>query len=243
MNPKRVTIFLTISAVSFTILLLLQICNPAPVGLEDAPKMVRELGDLARRDVENDATNAGLKALSSHGSLAATLTGGLKRDLQNMNEGDDLLLARIESSVSPKSGTPKPSDATKTTSSKTASKEEKANSTAEKSATQTEGSKSKPAVSINAVQDAVKRDRATQMHELQLTLSRIKELKEKLALWHRKAKAEQAQVPALSQSQNTPAPVTPPTPPPAPPSRTHPVAAAAASRSAGGRERSRGRRR
>jgi hypothetical protein len=194
MNPKRVTICVAISAVSFAIILLLQIYHPSPVRLEDAPKMVRELGDLARRDVENDATNAGLKALSSHGSLAATLTGGLKRDLQNMNEGDDLLLARIESSVSPKSGTPKAS--AKPTSSKSTSKEATSPAATNSTAKSASGT-AKPAVSINAVQDAVKRDRATQMHELQLTLSRIKELKEKLVLWHKKAKAEQAKVSPL----------------------------------------------
>jgi hypothetical protein len=157
--------------------------NLDPISLEDAPKMVQELGDLARRDVENDATNAGLKALSSHGSLAATLTGGLKRDLQNMNEGDDLLLARIEDSVSSKSGK---SSNVKTTGHATES--------ASTNRTESPSTSQKPAVSITAVQAAVKRDRVAQMHELQLTLARIKELREKLVVWHKKAKAEVAKV-------------------------------------------------
>ena len=185
-NVSSPTLLISALTICILTIVLLHNNNFHPTDLEDAPKMVRELGDLARRDVENDATNAGLKALSSHGSLAATLTGGLKRDLQNMNEGDDLLLARIENSVSSKSG--KSSVSTETQTRKTAP-ESKIESTP---------TAPKPAVTITAVQAAVKRDRAAQMHELQLTLSRIKELKEKLVAWHKKAKAEVAKVLPIS---------------------------------------------
>lgn len=66
--------------------------------LESAPASVLELEKEAKKDVENDATNAGLAALqNSKSGLTASLTGGLKRDLQNMKEGDDALLKHIES--------------------------------------------------------------------------------------------------------------------------------------------------
>jgi len=53
--------------------------------LEAPPRMVAEMEREARKDVENDATSAGLKALNSKDSLAATLTGGLKSKIEDMN--------------------------------------------------------------------------------------------------------------------------------------------------------------
>jgi hypothetical protein len=69
--------------------------RPVELGV---PKSVLALEREARKDVENDATNAGLEALQhAKSSLTASLTGGLKRDLQNMKAGDDELLKHIES--------------------------------------------------------------------------------------------------------------------------------------------------
>jgi hypothetical protein len=57
--------------------------RPVVLGI---PKSVLALENEARKDVENDATNAGLEALQhSKSSLTASLTGGLKRDLQASN--------------------------------------------------------------------------------------------------------------------------------------------------------------
>lgn len=90
-----------------------------PVELERTPKMVRQLEAEAKQDVESDVTVAGadsfrcapaapcplltsqilppgLKRLSARDSLAATLTGGLKRQLENMQHGDASLLKNIE---------------------------------------------------------------------------------------------------------------------------------------------------
>jgi hypothetical protein len=69
-----------------------------PIELDRPPKSVLALEREARKDVEDDATNAGLEALQhAKSSLTASLTGGLKRDLQNMKAGDDALLKHIES--------------------------------------------------------------------------------------------------------------------------------------------------
>mmetsp|Transcript_27724 Transcript_27724/g.44610 ORF Transcript_27724/g.44610 Transcript_27724/m.44610 type:complete len:477 (+) Transcript_27724:1-1431(+) len=72
--------------------------------LEAPPRMVAEMEREARKDVENDATSAGLKALNSKDSLAATLTGGLKSKIEDMNAGDKALMDKIMSRTQGKSG-------------------------------------------------------------------------------------------------------------------------------------------
>jgi len=72
--------------------------------LEAPPRMVAEMEREARKDVENDATSAGLKALNSKDSLAATLTGGLKSKIEDMNAGDKALMDKIMSRTEGKSG-------------------------------------------------------------------------------------------------------------------------------------------
>ena len=64
-------------------------------ALEAPPKMVAWLNKEARKNVEDDTTKAGLKALDNKDSLAATLTGGLKKTVEEMNAGDTALLHEI----------------------------------------------------------------------------------------------------------------------------------------------------
>ena len=73
--------------------------RPSEVEMESPPKMVEEMEAEARKDVDDDATKAGLKALSSTNTLAATVTGGLKKQLENMNKGDSELLKKIDAQI------------------------------------------------------------------------------------------------------------------------------------------------
>ena len=86
-----------LGAAAFLVVAAVRLPQPRASALEGPPPMVRQLEQEARRDVVHDATVAGLKALTSKDSLAATLTGGLIKQVEQVNAGDDKLLAQIES--------------------------------------------------------------------------------------------------------------------------------------------------
>ncbi|EKX43412.1 hypothetical protein GUITHDRAFT_140463 [Guillardia theta CCMP2712] len=161
-----------LAAVSLTLLLLLTAISwsppPSRSALRSTPKMVRQLEQEARRNVENDATVAGLKALDDKDSLAATLTGGLKRKLENMQAGDDLMLKNIEKEASQPD--------------KVARKEkQERKQEAEEGGKATKGQASikLPNVDIDDVIAVIRRDRKRQMQALAISLARVSLLRKK----------------------------------------------------------------
>jgi hypothetical protein len=98
MRPGRISWRAALlSAAAVLVVAAVRLPQPRASALEGPPPMVRQLEQEARRDVVHDATVAGLKALTSKDSLAATLTGGLIKQVEQVNAGDDKLLAQIES--------------------------------------------------------------------------------------------------------------------------------------------------
>eukprot|EP00960_Hanusia_phi_P072464 767792-Hanusia_phi.AAC.1 len=159
----------TVAAALLPLLLLLLLVSftwsprSRPSTLRSAPKMVRQLEEEARRNVEDDATVAGLKALDDKDSLAATLTGGLKRKLEDMQAGDNLMLKSIEKEASA------PDRMVKT------AQKEKVEGGVKKDV----ASIKLPDVDINDVIAVIRRDRKRQMHALAISLARVSLLRKK----------------------------------------------------------------
>jgi len=118
----------------------------------DVPAEVKELEREASKDVEDDATKAGLKALGSRNSLVATLTGGLKRKLKNMQLGDNALMGIITSKIAGKHASPGAA----------AAPTETAHGKRGRNATLTEQAM---ASNVGAVEAAVQRDRFRRQHK------------------------------------------------------------------------------
>uniref|UniRef100_A0A7S4P359 Uncharacterized protein n=1 Tax=Guillardia theta TaxID=55529 RepID=A0A7S4P359_GUITH len=151
--------------------------------------MVRQLEQEARRNVENDATVAGLKALDDKDSLAATLTGGLKRKLENMQAGDDLMLKNIEKEASQPD--------------KVARKEkQERKQEAEEGGKATKGQASikLPNVDIDDVIAVIRRDRKRQMQALAISLARVSLLRKKA---ERRSEQEKSRSPSDQQSSSS----------------------------------------
>ena len=133
--------------------------------------MVLQLEQEARRNVENDATVAGLKALDDKDSLAATLTGGLKRKLENMQAGDDLMLKNIEKEAS------QPDKVARKE--KQERKQEEEEEGGGRKANKGPASIKLPNVDIDDVIAVIRRDRKRQMHALAISLARVSLLRKK----------------------------------------------------------------
>lgn len=140
-----------------------------PVELERTPKMVRQLEAEAKQDVESDVTVAGLKRLSARDSLAATLTGGLKRQLENMQHGDASLLKNIEA---------KATKGAKAKVKMAATKKAVAAATAAKH--DQPGSAGEQHVAMITVTQAVERDRIHEMHEMRGELEKVAQLQKQV---------------------------------------------------------------
>ncbi|MGB1597691.1 MAG: hypothetical protein ACPIOQ_33355, partial [Promethearchaeia archaeon] len=162
------------------------------VSLEKAPKMVSWL-EVARKKIKptharththtnthslthtqrtshklavDDATRAGLKALGSKDSLAATVTGGLKSTVERAAAGDSALLHRIESASKTAAALAAP--AAKDVPGARGRDEDR-------------GGAAKPPVPVmQNVVAAVQRDRQSQMRSMSKELARVALLREQV---------------------------------------------------------------
>jgi hypothetical protein len=154
------------------------------VEMESPPASVEQMEREARRDVEDDATNAGLKALGSKDSLAATLTGGLKKQLENMDTGDHELMARIEAKVEGKSTKGAAKAAAKVAvAAKAAKVAAAAKQVAAKAASGARGrtaNRQPPKPVLRNVVSAVQRDRKHEMMSMSKALARVSLLRKQV---------------------------------------------------------------
>ena len=165
------------------------------VALEGPPRMVAELEKEARHDVEDDATKAGLKALNSKDSLAATLTGGLKTRIEDVDEGDGALLKKIMA----KSGAKPSADTASAKKSKAAKKSAKKAVAAKEAASRNpKGSRGRafnradhlpPKPVISNVVAAVMRDRKREMMSMSKALARVALLRKQVQAREKEAAA------------------------------------------------------
>jgi len=166
---------------------------PAAAELEGPPREVAELEREARKDVENDATSAGLKALSSKDSLAATLTGGLKTKIEDMNAGDKALMNKIMAQTEGKSGASAKVSAIQAVAKKAASAAAVKLSVAKAApgAHGRDANRQPPTPVMKNVVAAVMRDRKSEMLDMSKALARVALLKKQVSFRAKKEAAVQ----------------------------------------------------
>jgi len=191
----------------------------ARTELEGPPRMVLQLEQEARRDVVNDATSAGLKALTNKDSLAATLTGGLKKQIEQVNSGDKALLARIEADSAGKSkgagaGKHAAAAAKGAAEKRVAAKHVAAKQVARKAAAAAHGPAPgahgrtahrvvPPRPVMGSVVAAVKRDREHEMHSMSKALARVALLRKQVQARAKQQAAVHDEVKAVKTGQAT----------------------------------------